>query len=72
MRYHIVPLDYGTVLSDIKKLWIDEMENCRTLLAELITNARLYSMSLCYALYIPICIKQCCPYVMWEMVSDIH
>lgn len=50
MRYHIVPLDYGTVLSDIKKLWIDEMENCRTLLAELITNARLYSMSLCYAL----------------------
>lgn len=51
MRYHVIPIDYGVVLSDIEKLWINEMENYKTMLAELITNAILYSSSLCYTLF---------------------
>ena len=50
MRYHFIGKDFGIVLADIKKLWTDEMENYKTLLAEIITNAILYSSSLCYAL----------------------
>lgn len=50
MRYHYILRDFGTVLNDIKTLWTDEMEHYKTLVAEIITNAILYSSSLCYAL----------------------
>lgn len=51
MRYHNVVYDYGTVLNDVDSLWENDKENFKTLLAEMITNSRLYSMSRCYSFF---------------------
>lgn len=51
MRYHIIPVDYNAVLQDIISIGEQETDIYKTLLGELITNARLYSLSRCYALF---------------------
>lgn len=49
LAYHLVPRDYGQVLSDIGKLGDKYVRECIMLISEIIANAQVYSKSLCYS-----------------------